>query len=101
MASRPLGSRVLLGFNEVRLNRVYCCRCTGREQAGANPACCSQHLALLLPAPGNGDLTACCAMVMQPNHGWDQAHLTAKEAAAFWKSHMQPVADRQERAALC
>ncbi|PRW34088.1 glycoside hydrolase family 128 [Chlorella sorokiniana] len=46
MASRPLGSRVLLGFNE-------------------------------------------------PNHGWDQGHLTAKEAAAFWKSHMQPVADRQ------
>ncbi|KAI7835351.1 hypothetical protein COHA_010746 [Chlorella ohadii] len=45
MASRPLGSRVLLGFNE-------------------------------------------------PNHGWDQAHLTAKEAATFWKSHMQPVADR-------
>ncbi len=32
---------------------------------------------------------------VQPNHGWDQAHLTAKEAATFWKSHMQPVADRQ------
>lgn len=56
-------------------------------------------VAVPLTAPGDGDLIA-CATFLQPNHGWDQAHLTAKEAAAFWKSHMQPVADRQERAAV-